>query len=90
VLENGKLQDYFARLLGEEQLEGPAGPLDTLIFEHQREGSTRATTFWLAPSMDYLAVQIQQRKDGKKPHLRAQLKEYRTVEPATPRTARSD
>ncbi len=90
VVENGKLREYFARLLGHEALSGPDGPLETLVFEHQRNGSRRATTFWLAPSLDYLPVRIEQRKDDKNPHLRAQLKEFRPLDPDALRTADSD
>lgn len=82
VLERGSLRDYYARLIGEEALDGPEGnPVDTLVFEHRREGSSRTTTFWLAPSLDYLPIQIQQRKHDKKPHLRAVLKDYQPLDP---------
>jgi hypothetical protein len=82
VLERGSLRGYFARPLGTARLEGPEGPLDTLVFEHQREGSERITTFWLAPSLGYVPARIEQRKEDKKPHLRAQLKRYTTTDPA--------
>lgn len=82
VLERGRLRDYYARLVGEEALEGPEGdPIETLVFEHRRDGSSRTTTFWLAPSLSYLPIQIQQRKNDKKPHLRAFLKDYQPVDP---------
>ncbi|MEO0423842.1 MAG: DUF3108 domain-containing protein [Pseudomonadota bacterium] len=82
VLERGQLRDYYARLVGEEALDGPEGdPVETLVFEHRRDGSSRTTTFWLAPSLDYLPIQIQQRKHDKKPHLRAVLKDYQPLDP---------
>lgn len=81
VLEKGEVQDYFARPLGEEEVEGPDGtPVDTLVLEHQRDGSSRATRFWLAPSLGYLPVRIEQRKDGRdKPHFRATLAAYQRL-----------
>lgn len=85
VLQRGRLRDYYARLLGEEEIEGPDDePVNTLVFEHQREGSSRATTFWLAPSLDYIPIRIQQRKNDKKPHLKASLKDYHTFDPDQP------
>lgn len=82
VLERGRLRDYHARLLGEETLKGPDGePVETLVFEHQRDGSSRTTTFWLAPALDFLPLRIQQRKNDKKPHMRASLKDYQPLDP---------
>jgi hypothetical protein len=90
VVEDGKLRDYLARLVREERAAGPDGPLDALVFEHQRQGSSRATTFWLAPSLGYAPVRIEQRKDDKSPHLRATIKDYRTIEPTAPGTPDRD
>lgn len=90
VLERGKVRDYHARPLGEEQVEGPDGePVDTLVLEHQRDGSSRATTFWVAPSLGYLPVRIEQRKDDRKPHLRAELEKYRWLDDTAESLARA-
>ncbi|MEO0974273.1 MAG: hypothetical protein AAFX85_14370, partial [Pseudomonadota bacterium] len=78
--EKGELRDYYAQALREEPMEGPNGEtLETLVFQHQREGSTRTTTYWLAPSLDHLPLRIERRKGDKKPYFKATLREYRPV-----------
>ena len=40
------------------------GKLATRAFLQQREGSSRATTLWVAPSLHYVPARIERRKDG--------------------------
>ena len=49
---------------GEATTPTGVGQLATRALVQQREGSSRATTIWVAPQLHYLPVRIEQRKDG--------------------------
>lgn len=50
---------------GEKTLETKAGRYAVLGIRHQKEGSSRVTTLWCAPELDYLPVVIEQHRKGK-------------------------
>ena len=52
-----------------------AGTYDVVGIQHQREGSSRSTTLWCAPELDYLPVIIEQHRKGKL-NFRATLTSY--------------
>ena len=54
--------DYTAN--GADQVQTALGALDTVVYVQRREGSSRETWLWLAPSLSYLPVRIEQRRDG--------------------------
>ncbi len=48
-----------------ETLQTPLGSLDTLRIEHpEPKDSPRSTTFWVAPSLGYIPVQVLQKEHG--------------------------
>ena len=49
---------------GREQLNVPAGRYDTVRVRRVHNNPKRTTTFWLAPSLDYLPVRVMQNDDG--------------------------
>lgn len=49
---------------GREQLSVPAGRYDTVRVRRVHSNPKRTTTFWLAPSLDYLPVRVMQNDDG--------------------------
>lgn len=49
---------------GQEQLSVPAGRYDTVRVRRVHSNPKRTTTFWLAPSLDYLPVRVMQNDDG--------------------------
>ena len=49
---------------GREQLSVPAGRYDTVRVRRVHNNPKRTTTFWLAPSLDYLPVRVMQNDDG--------------------------
>ena len=65
VADGGQLKTYRVEGLGHQQLDTALGTLDTLMVRRTREGSPRQTTYWCAPALDYLPVQVEHReRDG--------------------------
>ena len=69
------------RNIGEKKVRVPAGRFDAVGIQHQAEGSSRTTTLWCVPELDFLPVIIEQHRKGKL-RMRAQLTEY-SPEPVT-------
>lgn len=65
VLDHGKFQSYRLKQVGVVKLKTPAGEYDTVEVARHEEKHNRTTTFWLAPKLDYLPVQMQQTEPGK-------------------------
>lgn len=57
---------YGYRFLREERIETEAGAFETVVYASSREGSDRETRMWLAPSLGYLAVQVESYRKGKR------------------------
>ena len=57
-----ELKTYAITHEGKERLETPLGQLDTWRVSRHRPGSSRTTILWFAPSLNYLPVQITQKK----------------------------
>lgn len=51
---------------GNTQITVPAGTFDTVRVDRIHDDNSRSTSFWLAPSLDYLPVKVSQINDGKK------------------------
>lgn len=70
-----KMRVANVRNVGTKTVRTKAGNFDVVGIEHQKEGSSRRTTLWCAPDLDYLPVVIEQyRKD--KLNFRASLTSY--------------
>ena len=70
-----KMRVANVRNVGRKTVRTRAGNYDVVGIEHQKEGSSRKTTLWCAPELDYLPVVIEQyRKD--KLNFRASLASY--------------
>lgn len=65
LVDETELKTYRVRRDGEETLTTPLGDLATVRVSQNRQNSSRITTFWLAPSLNYLPVQIAQQNKGK-------------------------
>lgn len=50
---------------GNAKITTPAGTYDTVRIDRIHNDKGRATSFWLAPSLDYLPVKVSQTNDGK-------------------------
>jgi hypothetical protein len=57
-------QGYVFTSNGTETTATGIGAIQTLSFTQQREGSSRSTWLWFAPSLSFLPVRIEQRKEG--------------------------
>ena len=51
---------------GKTKITVPAGTFDTVRVDRVHDDNSRSTSFWLAPSLDYLPVKVSQINDGKK------------------------
>ena len=70
-----KMRVAHVRNIGTKRVKTKAGSYDVVGIQHQKEGSSRITTLWCAPELDYLPVIIEQRRD-KKLNFRATLTKY--------------
>lgn len=65
VLDHGEFQNYRMRRGDQGELSTPAGSYDTVQVIREDVKKHRVTTFWFAPKLDYLPVQMQQTEPGK-------------------------
>ena len=70
-----KMRVANVRKVGNKTVQTKAGRFDVVGIEHQKEGSSRKTTLWCAPELDYLPVIIEQHRKGKL-KFRASLTNY--------------
>lgn len=86
VADGGSIKEYQATIIGKEVLETDMGNFDTVIV--QRKSSSRTTTFWCAPELNYLPVMIEHRNnDGG--HLEARITDVSGFD-YTPKKVESD
>jgi len=65
IANKGQIQVYRPHFVGEEYVETGIGKLKTVKYERRSSNSNRRTTFWCAPSLHYLPVQVEHvEKDG--------------------------
>ncbi len=62
VIEDHELREYRFEVKGRSRISTAAGDYDTVRLE-RRHGS-RTTVFWSAPSLGYLPVRVEQRRDS--------------------------
>lgn len=62
VADGGKVKIYEARIVGKKVIETELGKFNTVVV--QRKSSSRTTTFWCSPELNYLPVLIRQEKTG--------------------------
>ncbi len=62
--DDGEHETLVFRRAGRESISAPFGTFDTVRVDRVRKGKKRETTTWLAPELDWIAVRIDQRKNG--------------------------
>ena len=62
MIDKNTVRDYRYRREGEERIDTPFGPVDTVIYSSQHPGSPRTTRFWCAPSKGYLPMRVEQKR----------------------------
>jgi hypothetical protein len=60
LIDKNELKQYAYVSEGATRMGTVLGELDTVVYRSQREGSSRVTRLWLAPSLGYLPVRAQQ------------------------------
>ena len=65
VLDHGEMQTYRLHEVRKTKLNTSGGEFDTVEVARKDEKKNRTTTFWLAPKLDYLPVQMRQTEPGK-------------------------
>jgi hypothetical protein len=66
LIDKDEVKEYRYTREGNASLDTPAGKLDTVIYTSQREGASRLTRLWIAPSLGYLPVRAEQVRKGKR------------------------
>lgn len=61
-----KAKVYEYAYLRDERIQTDAGSFQTVVYSSSRPGSDRATHMWLAPALDYLPVQVESYRRGKR------------------------
>jgi len=64
VASGDRLKTYRVRSLGETRTATSIGEFATVAVSRQRVHSSKETTFWHAPELDFLPVQVSRTKDG--------------------------
>ncbi|MBW3568321.1 MAG: DUF3108 domain-containing protein [Proteobacteria bacterium] len=75
VLDNGRVKEYQLQSHGLESVATPAGRFDALRVMRVDGDSDKHLRMWLAPSLDYLPVKIEQEKNNEET-LRLTLKRF--------------
>lgn len=63
LVNHDKTKPYRFGIKGRETVDTPAGPVETLRVD-RLDNPKRPAHYWLAPSLDYVPVKIEQYKDG--------------------------
>ena len=66
MAKKDKIEKTPFKKSGNSKITVPAGTFDTVRVDRIHDDNSRSTSFWLAPSLDYLPVKVMQVNDGKK------------------------
>ena len=66
LIDKDEIKEYQYTREGEASLTTSVGKLDTVIYKSQKTGASRATRFWIAPSLGFLPVRAEQSKHDKR------------------------
>lgn len=66
MAKHDKVEKTPFKKSGTTKITVPAGTFDTIRVDRIHDDNSRSTSFWLAPSLDYLPVKVSQINDGKK------------------------
>jgi len=66
MIEKDRIKHYRYAFLRREKLKTAIGELDTVVYRSARDGSSRETIIWYAPTLGYVTVQAEQLIDGKR------------------------
>lgn len=66
MAKKDKIEKTPFKKSGNTKITVPAGTFDTVRVDRVHDDNSRSTSFWLAPTLDYLPVKVSQVNDGKK------------------------
>ncbi len=58
------MKEYVFEMADEESIDTALGTIDTIRLERKNEDSSKRTTLWLAPSLEYMLIRFVQEDDG--------------------------
>lgn len=64
LVKKNSIETTTFRKAGSSKLKTPAGSYDVIRIDRVHDDKGRATSFWLAPSLNYLPVKVTQTNDG--------------------------
>ncbi|HUY84724.1 MAG TPA: DUF3108 domain-containing protein [Steroidobacteraceae bacterium] len=65
ILDKDKIKDFEYTREGGARLRTELGELDTVVVASRRVGDSRVLRMWFAPSLNFVPVQAERRRDGK-------------------------
>lgn len=65
LVKRTSIETTAFRRVNNEKITVPAGTYDTVRIDRVHNDKGRSTSFWLAPSLNYLPVKVSQASDGK-------------------------
>ncbi len=63
LLSGNSVREYRYSRDGEETLHTPVGTVPTIIYRAEKQNSPRVTRFWCAPSLGYIPLRVQQKRN---------------------------
>ena len=63
LLSGATVREYHYSRDGEETLSTPVGKIPTIIYRSEKQYSPRVTRFWCAPSLGYIPLKVEQKRD---------------------------
>jgi hypothetical protein len=63
LLSGNSVREYRYSREGEETLKTPLGTVQTIIYRSQKQNSPRITRFWCAPSLGYIPLRVEQKRN---------------------------
>jgi hypothetical protein len=64
MIEKDRIKHYRYTLLRRERLKTEIGEYDTVVYRSARDGSSRETISWFAPTLGFALLRAEQRRDG--------------------------
>jgi hypothetical protein len=65
LIDDDRVKRYTYTKKEPARIDSKLGPLDTILYESTRAGSSRVSRFWLAPQFDYAPARAEQIRKGK-------------------------
>lgn len=79
LFDTDKMRVANVKQVGTKRVKTKAGSFEVVGIQHQKEGSSRVTTFWTAEELGFLPVIMEQHRKGKL-NFRATLVKYTAIE----------